>query len=210
MTWGNVQLVDWQSPEIYNLAFQYHTQPLLDVFKALLLIHFHCAQPVWPMRITPTYFNPAETLEMVQLMQPLVCVQQVTQKKKDTQAHSYQLPRKWLHNCERFVSWVPFVLHIQINDNVSPFLPLKEWYFGIHSLSKLEYAYSFRGSARIWALGALWGHEDLIAQRPPVTAALSDFNGRMGGWIIWTVRDYGNKGQREKKTKKNDRKQGNM
>lgn len=52
-----------QSPEIYNLVFQYHTQPLLDVFEALLLVHFHCGQPVWPMRITPTYFNPAETLQ---------------------------------------------------------------------------------------------------------------------------------------------------
>lgn len=52
-----------QLPEIYNMVFQYHTQPLLDVFKALLLVHFHCAQPVWPMRITPTYFNPADTLQ---------------------------------------------------------------------------------------------------------------------------------------------------
>lgn len=62
-------------------------------------------------------------------------------------------------NCVRFVSFLyPFVLHIQINNNVSPFLPLKEWYFGILSLSKLEHACSFGGSARIRALGALWGH----------------------------------------------------
>lgn len=46
-----------QSPEIYNMVFQNHTQPLLYVFKALLLIHFHGAQPIWPIRVTPTYLN---------------------------------------------------------------------------------------------------------------------------------------------------------
>ena len=56
-----------QLPEIYNMVFQYHTQPLLDVFEAFLLVHFHCAQPVWPMRITPTYFNPADTLQRFKL-----------------------------------------------------------------------------------------------------------------------------------------------
>lgn len=64
---GNVLFKSQQSPEIYNLVFQYHTQPLLDVFEALLLVHFHCAQPVWPMRITPTYFNPAESLQRFNL-----------------------------------------------------------------------------------------------------------------------------------------------
>lgn len=75
-------------------------------------------------------------------------------KKHWLEASSSQLTANYV----RFVSWVPFVLHVQINNNVSPLLPLKEWYFGILSLSKLEHACSFRGSARIWALGALWGH----------------------------------------------------
>lgn len=47
-------LMSWLSPEIYNMVFQNHTQPLLDVLEALLLVHLHCAQPVWPVRITPT------------------------------------------------------------------------------------------------------------------------------------------------------------
>lgn len=86
-----------------------------------------------------------------------------------------------LQNCVRCIFFVPFVLHIQIDDNVSPGLPLNEWYFGILSLSKLEYECLFRGSARIWALGGLWGQRGLIAQRTPVIVALSDFNVRMGG-----------------------------
>lgn len=81
----------------------------------------------------------------------------------------------------RYIFLVPFVLRVQTDDNVSPFIPLKERYFGILSLSKLEHACLFRGSARIWALGGLWGQQSLIAQRTPVIAALSDFNGRMGG-----------------------------
>lgn len=63
----------------------------------------------------------------------------------------------------------------------SPLLLLKEWDFGILSFSKLENATSFRGSAGVWALGAQWGNEGLIAQWTPVTGALSDFNRRMGG-----------------------------
>ncbi len=79
-------------------------------------------------------------------------------KKKKNTGRKLPAPKELTANCVRFVSWVPFVLHIHINGSVSPFLPLKEWHFGILSLSKLEYACSFRGSARIWALGALWGH----------------------------------------------------
>lgn len=97
---------------------------------------------------------------------------------------------------------LPLLQLLEIKKKISPFLPWTQRGFGILSLSKLEHARSFRGGARIWALGALWGRQSLIAQRPPVIAALSDFNGRMGGWIIWTVRDYGNKGQREKKKAK--------
>lgn len=42
-------------PEIYNVVFQNHAQPLFDLFEALLLIHRHCAQPVRPARITPVW-----------------------------------------------------------------------------------------------------------------------------------------------------------
>lgn len=177
-------MLRWQSPEMYNLVFQYHTQPLFDFFKAILLVHFHCAQPVWPMKHTSKMFNPVELRSILTPLQPLSSTQTM-------QGKTQKLPRNWL----QLVFEVPFVSGKQRNDNVSPFGLLKEWVFGILSLSKLEFACSFRGSARFRALGALWGPRALITHKwPPVTAALSDFKGRVGGWIIRTMWDYGNKG----------------
>lgn len=157
--WLEVMRCCCQLPEIYNMVFQYHTQPLLDVFKALLLVHFHCAQPVWPMRITPTYFNPADTLQSSSYATSRLSLTGAKINKWTDAGWKLPPPPEELYaNCVRSVSWVEFVLHIQINHKVSPFWPWKGWLFGILSLSKLEYSCLFRGSAWIWALGALWGH----------------------------------------------------
>lgn len=84
-----------------------------------------------------------------------------TEQKQHWLSASSQLPRNWLHMCGHV--WTlcpafPFGLHIYINDNVSPFGVLKELNFGVLSLSKLEYASSFRGCTRTWTLVALWGY----------------------------------------------------
>lgn len=148
MTWCNLVLVRRQSPEIYNPVFQYHTQPLLDVFKALLLIHYHCSQPVWPMKIAPTNVNPAAT------------------PKSNVYNPLSKPPNLWLtaftpQGTDWVIffsfSWVPSSVTHWKNDHVSPVFTLNQWIFGLLFLSKLEYACSFRGSTGIWALGALWG-----------------------------------------------------
>jgi len=186
--------MSWQSPEIYNLVLQYHTQPLLDVFKAFLLVHSHGAEPVRPVRITPTHLTQLKPCRHATYanshLSPTGGNKGIKQTLHWLTAFGSQGTGRKL--CEMFLFYFIFFFIW-----LSPFFALK----GLLSLSKVEYARSLRGSARVWALGALWGYKCLIAQRPPVIAALSDFNGRMRGWIIWTIRDYGNKGQRKKKNK---------